>query len=647
MNIFKLITGIFDELYGQLTIPVFFVDSKGRLLKVNKSFLDLTGARPADIQNNFLPFFLTVFKKGMPILKALPEYHTTKLCTAAGNSIPVDVHYVKLKAVTANDSGALGFINNVRELDAARKNVKELNLENKALKNRLQGGVSESALAEQKKLEQKARDAQDFLESVVEASGDGIVTVRPDGGIIDFNKSFAAILGRPDSEIKGACIYEFGPYEGTHQSTTGEMISFDQAYCDYHMGKIEELRKVQKEGGMVENWEYYVFNGQGDVVPVEVTATFKKDVHGRTARGICCVRDITARKKSEKALVQISDLMRANSEKEQKIATLNRKLQRTYNYGNIIGSSQPMRKMYQLLEAIKDSEAPVLITGETGTGKELIANAIHFSSPRSKGPMISVNCGAIPAELMEREFFGHVRGAYTGATESRKGYFSEADSGTLFLDEIGELQKDMQVKLLRALEQGSIMRVGDAAAIKVNVRLIAATNSDLQAAVQMGTFRRDLYYRLYVLPVHVPPLRERTEDIPMLIQHFMRKLKTKTKKELPPLTEKALRCFMNYAYPGNVRELEHMIERFCLLGGKADIMFFGQVGKQKGSPSDFLSDDILSSAMPLKTAVQKAKLHAEREVLRHVLEQCNNNYEKTAKRLNICLASLYNKLKNL
>jgi DNA-binding NtrC family response regulator len=342
-----------------------------------------------------------------------------------------------------------------------------------------------------------------------------------------------------------------------------------------------------------------------------------------------------------KSLLRIRTLMARNAEKEKKIVNLTQKLKGKYSYGNIVGDSPLMRRIYQLLETIKESDSTVLIAGETGTGKELIANAIHYHSPRKDGPMTSVNCGAIPKELMEREFFGHAKGAYTGAVEDRRGYFQEADGGTLFLDEIGSMDKDMQVKLLRVLERGEIIRVGDSAPTKVAVRLIAATNKDLRTEVRKGNFREDLYFRIYVIPIHIPPLRQRRGDIPLLIEHFLKILQPKLKKEIPPLSEKEMGYFMNYSYPGNVRELEHIIERFCLLGSDAEDLFDGLQKESDKLSSDFPCDELLSTTNPLKTA----RADAERDLIKHTLKIFNNNYDETAKKLNICLSSLYNKVK--
>jgi len=298
-----------------------------------------------------------------------------------------------------------------------------------------------------------------------------------------------------------------------------------------------------------------------------------------------------------------------------------------------------------LLETIKESDSTVLIMGETGTGKELFAHAIHHNSPRKDGPMVSVNCGAIPKELMEREFFGHVKGAFTGAYQDKKGYFQEADGGTLFLDEIGETARDLQVKLLRVLERGEITRVGDSAATTIDVRLIAATNKDLRYEVQKGSFREDLYYRIYVIPIHLTPLKDRREDIPLLIEHFINKFQSKLEKVIPALSEREMNLLINYSYPGNVRELEHIIERFCLLGASVENLLRNQPKRIDRISEDMNYDEFISCDNPLKKAGQKAKARAERDLIRYVLRICDNSYHEAAKVLNISLSSLYRKLK--
>ncbi len=342
-----------------------------------------------------------------------------------------------------------------------------------------------------------------------------------------------------------------------------------------------------------------------------------------------------------KSLLRIRSLQQVTTEQKKQINGLTRKLEGKYSYGNILGNSPPMQAVYYLLENIKDTDAAVLITGETGTGKELVANAIHYNSLRKDRPMVSVNCGAIPKELMEREFFGHIKGAYTGAVESRRGYFEEAAGGTLFLDEIAELDKGMQAKLLRVLEYGEIMRVGDAAATKINVRLIAATSADLHQAVKKGYFRKELFYRLYVVPVNLPPLRQRGEDIPLLIEHFLKEFQSQYGNGRSSLNEREMNILKNYSYPGNVRELRHIIERYCLLGGAIVKQLQSTEESPRGFSRDIQFEEILSTPFPLK----EARAFVEREIINHTLKMCNNNYDKTARQLNICLASLYNKLK--
>jgi transcriptional regulator with PAS, ATPase and Fis domain len=253
-----------------------------------------------------------------------------------------------------------------------------------------------------------------------------------------------------------------------------------------------------------------------------------------------------------------------------------------------------------------------------------------------------VNCGAIPAELMEREFFGHVKGAYTGATSGGTGYFQEADGGTLFLDEIGEMDIEMQVKLLRVLESGEVVRVGGTTPDKISVRIISATNKDLTAEIEAGTFRQDLYYRVHVIPVVLPPLRERPEDIKLLMEHFMKALEEKQKINIPPITEKDMALFLNYHYPGNVRELQHIIERFCILGGNAEELFVSQ-SKTSMENAGLDMDSFLADSDPLQTL----RARVEKELIQRALDLNGNNHTQAALQLKISRPALYKKIKKL
>ena len=242
-----------------------------------------------------------------------------------------------------------------------------------------------------------------------------------------------------------------------------------------------------------------------------------------------------------------------------------------YGFHNIIGQSRKMREVFELVQKVADCNSTILLNGETGTGKGMVARAIHQNSKRKNKPFISINCGAIPENLLESELFGHVRGAFTGATSSKQGKFELADGGTILLDEIGDMSADLQVKVLKVLEEGEFEQVGGAKTINVDVRIIAATHRDLSEEVQKGNFREDLYYRLYVIPLMLPSLRDRKSDIPFLIAHFMEQSNRKNDRNVKEVDEGSLTMMMGYSWPGNVRELKNMMERLVVLKGAGKI----------------------------------------------------------------------------
>jgi two-component system, NtrC family, response regulator PilR len=244
---------------------------------------------------------------------------------------------------------------------------------------------------------------------------------------------------------------------------------------------------------------------------------------------------------------------------------LKMQLKKKYNFKGLIGDSHQMQKVYEMIEKIADTDSTVMITGESGTGKELVAKTIHFNSSRAQGPFVPLNCAAIPKDLLESELFGHEKGAFTGALSTRIGRFELAHNGTLFLDEIGELDPSLQVKLLRVLQEREFERVGGVKTIKVDVRILAATNKDLEKATKEGKFREDLFYRLNVIPLQLPPMRKRTEDIPLLMEHFVHEFSKKRKREPLKFPQEVMDCLMKYKWPGNVRELENLIERLTIL----------------------------------------------------------------------------------
>jgi DNA-binding NtrC family response regulator len=252
-------------------------------------------------------------------------------------------------------------------------------------------------------------------------------------------------------------------------------------------------------------------------------------------------------------------------------------------YEGMVGGGAAMKKVFETVETVAFSTSSVLISGESGTGKELVARALHFRSPRRDGPFVPVNCAAITETLLESELFGHLRGAFTGATQNKRGLFEAADHGTIFLDEIGEVPQSIQVKLLRVLQEGEVRRVGSSDTTKVDVRVVAATNRDLSAAVSAGAFREDLYYRLNVIGVALPPLRDRRDDIPVLVHHFLRRFSAKMQKKVGTVDDRAMRALSAYAWPGNIRELENVIERAVVMC-KGDSIVSGDLPPQIVEP---------------------------------------------------------------
>ena len=321
---------------------------------------------------------------------------------------------------------------------------------------------------------------------------------------------------------------------------------------------------------------------------------------------------------------------------KQEHARLKRAVDERFGFANLIGKSPVMRQLYDLIERIAPSSAPVLVLGESGTGKELVARAIHYGGPRASSPLVAINCAAIPENLLESELFGHTRGAFTGAATAAKGLFAEADGGSLFLDEIGEIPVALQAKLLRALETSSVRPVGGGAERKVDVRIIAATNQDLAHAVQEKRFREDLYYRLHVIPVRLPPLRARREDIPLLVEHFLARYAERHPdqgaREVAP---EAMRRLIELPWPGNVRELETAIERLLLLGRGKRI--------ELRDLSQTLPDPLPESLAALAAEIVPMRV-MQRRYVEWVLAQTGGNKVRTAQLLGIDASTIYRML---
>jgi two-component system, NtrC family, response regulator AtoC len=337
-------------------------------------------------------------------------------------------------------------------------------------------------------------------------------------------------------------------------------------------------------------------------------------------------------------------LVLRKAEERQRLVRENRRLKadRAAGIAGMIGRSAAFEQVLKLVRKVAEVKTTTLVLGESGTGKELVARALHDLSPRRDGPFLAVNCGAIPEPLMESELFGHVRGAFTDAHQNRKGLFEEADGGTLFLDEVGELPPALQVKLLRVLQEEEIRRVGDTRSVKVEVRVVAATVRDLPEEVKKGRFREDLFYRLNVVQVRMPPLRERREDIPLLLEHFLRRCAKKLGQTVEGFTPEAMRVLESYSWPGNVRELENVVERAVVLaeGPRVDV---------DGLPEKLLDDPV--SAPPSTPAgrgdlsIKRAGRAMEQDLIRRALAKTNGNRTRAAELLDLSHRALLYKLK--
>ncbi len=335
---------------------------------------------------------------------------------------------------------------------------------------------------------------------------------------------------------------------------------------------------------------------------------------------------------------------------EQQLKSENRmlrgELQNKYHFSNLVGNSSAMQNIYRLIGVVASKNSTVLIEGETGTGKELIARAIHYNGPRKEQPLVCVNCGAIPSNLLEDELFGHVKGAFTGAHQHRIGRFEQANHGTLFLDEVSSMPMDLQVKLLRVLQEREFQRVGSPTTIKVDVRIVAATNSNLLDVVEKGDFREDLYYRLNVIPMHVPSLKNRRDDIPLLIQHFLDKYCTDQNLQPKCVSNEAMKCLMSYDWPGNVRQLSNSVEMAVALSGNRDILDmedFPVVSKPADMKSSLQSIDIPDDGINFNTMISDL----EKQLILQSLQVARGNKKRAASLLHLKRTTFVEKLRRM
>jgi len=327
------------------------------------------------------------------------------------------------------------------------------------------------------------------------------------------------------------------------------------------------------------------------------------------------------------------------------IRQLRETVEKRRGFYSIVGNSKAMRDVFDMAETVFDNDVTVLVTGESGTGKELIAEAIHYNSPRRAKPFVKLNCVAIPETLLESELFGYERGAFTGATRQKPGKFELANHGTLLLDEIGDMSLATQAKLLRVLQEREVERVGGISPIKVDVRIVASTNQDLSQLVGEDRFREDLYFRLNVLPIHIPPLRERREDIPLLVDHFINLSKTKFHKDIERFSDDAMDLLINYGWPGNVRQLENVVQRAIILSKERVIQEWSLPPEIRGQRKEAIFDmEKLETDLPLNEKVEMVVAEVEKGLITQALDEVGWKREKAASLLGISLKTLYNKM---
>ena len=445
-------------------------------------------------------------------------------------------------------------------------------------------------ITERKKAEEALKKSEERFRTLFESAPIGISINDANGKFVQVNKSFQEMLGYTEEELRGLSFREVTFEEDLAESKIlfGELVE----------GKRNEF-----------NTEKRYLKKNGSIMWANTNCSSLRDVNGNFIYTFAMVEDITERKRAEEALRKaLSEVEQLKNRLQIENIYLQEEIKSEYNFEEIIGQSESLRKVLRSVEKVAPTDASVLIFGETGTGKELLARAIHNLSKRRDRPLVKVNCGAISAGLVESELFGHEKGAFTGALQRRIGRFELANGGTIFLDEVGELPLDTQVKLLRILQEGEFERVGSSKAIKADVRVIAATNRDLSDAVKSGAFRSDLFYRLNVFPLEVPPLRERKADIPLLVNFFVTKFAKRLGKEVKGISKETMNKLVNYPWPGNIRELQNIIERAVVVSA---------------GPTIQIDESVLGLNVVPETEVKETLEDVERTHIIRALEQTN------------------------
>ena len=431
-----------------------------------------------------------------------------------------------------------------------------------------------------------------FFNVILDSVADGVFTISEKGEITFFNRAAEEITGFTREEALGHNCFDI----------------FRANICQTNCA----LKETIKTGREIINLPINIINKDGKELPISVSTAVLRDEKGKIIGGVETFRDLSA------------------------IEELRKELQQQYTFQDIVSKNHTIQEIFQILPDIAESDSTVLIKGPSGSGKELFAKAIHNLSLRKDKPFVKVNCGALPDNLLESELFGYIKGAFTDAKRDKPGRFALADGGTIFLDEIGDMSPALQVKLLRVLQDREYEPLGGTSTVKVDVRVVAATNKDLSTLVQSRQFRDDLYYRLNVVKIDLPPLYRRREDIPLLIEHFLVKFNLKTGKNLSGVSEEVIAFLMRYGFPGNVRELENIIEH-------AFVMCKSEIIELRHLPLELVERS--KEAFLEENKVDRPLQKAEAESIRKVLERNRGNRLRTARELGIDRSTLWRKIK--
>ncbi len=445
-----------------------------------------------------------------------------------------------------------------------------------------------------------------FWKKIVDTINDGLMFIGPEGTILMVNKAFETLTGYTSKQAIGMSCDMLGCDACEQTLQTGK----ESVWCKLFEAGQEDMKKCR----------CLVKCKDGSFLPVLKNASILWD-ENKTALGVV------------ETLTDISELTKM----DEKIHLLSRQCDRDADFLGMVGKSPEMQNVFEMIRKAAESNAPVIILGESGTGKELVANAIHLCGARKQGPFIQLNCAALNESVLESELFGHAKGAFTGAYSNRIGRFEAANQGDFFLDEIGDIPVSIQTKLLRVIESGQFERVGDISSIKVDVRIITATNRDLEALIENKEFRQDLLFRINVIPIHLPPLRDRKEDIPLLISSFIRRLNIKTGKTITGVSHDAMEAFMEYHWPGNIRELKNAME-YSFVTSEGPTIQPDHLPKKINTPKEIFFS-------PVNAVTNQAVLPDEKAQLIQALKQTNGNQSKAAKLLDINRVTVWNRMK--